>query len=601
MNCYFYAILKMTQRVFAGMFGIFLGSLLCLMEFPGISLSAEPFPGQPLELNGAEIQQWTAGEWEFQAETEFSEKDAFFKVQMDVTFSSENGTVLVMPAFWDGAKTWRVRFTPTELGIWKFTTRVKDALDTGLHAKSGSFRCVPYSGEIELFRRGFVTTRKELKYFVYADGTPFFYLGDTHWGMMREEFDSPGPHAGDLNVEAHFPYLIDRRAEQGFTVIQSEPIGKTINFADGISQSDIDGFKSMDRYFRHIAKRGLVHANAQFFYPSEMLQIQNDDAYLELLTRYWAARYAAYPVFWTLGQEVDDDFYGKFSREANPYVKVCRWLNQYDPYRHPITAHQENTSHTSRTGIGKTNPSIFQDVPGHTWYATQWPLPLSLQVNQAIPRDYWQDGTGKPAILYEGLYAFLWTKDFGARAQGWRAFLSGMFGYGYGAADIWLYQSTYDMNSTSKHDGISVVTPEDKQMKWPEALELPSAKQVGFMKDFLQQRQWWRLVPEFAETTRGVGEPEVTGKMIFSPRNSNVFYCAAHEGKERFLFYFYSRGTQTGTLCELTPGTKFTAEWFDPQCGQLSPGEELTVDSSGKLELPEKENDEDWVLYVKKI
>jgi len=89
--------------------------------------------------------------------------------------------------------------------------------------------------------------------------------------------------------------------------------------------------------------------------------------------------------------------------------------------------------------------------------------------------------------------------------------------------------------------------------------------------------------------------------MIFSPRNSNVFYCAAHEGKERFLFYFYSRGTQTGTLCELTPGTKFTAEWFDPQCGKLSPGEELTVDSSGKLELPEKENDEDWVLYVKKI
>ncbi len=595
-----FAVSKTARLVLIGASGIIFWNLLCL-GISGNLFSAEPFSEQPLTINGAEIPQWTAGEWEFQAETEFSEKDAFFKVKMDVTFTSERGTVLIMPAFWDGGKTWRVRFAPTELGVWKFTTNLKDVPDAGLHAKNGSFRCVPYSGELELFHRGFITAREGLKYFIYADGTPFFYLGDTHWGMMREEFDAPGPRAGDLKIDGHFQYLTDRRAEQGFTVVQSEPIGKTITFADGISQSDIVGFQNMDRYFRHIAKRGLVHANAQFFYPSEMLEIQNDDAYLELLTRYWVARYAAYPVLWTLGQEVDDDFYGKFSRGSNPYVKVCRWLHQYDPYRHPISAHQENAYVLSRTGVGKTQASIFQDVPGHSWYAVQWPLPLSRRINQDIPRDYWQDGMGKPAILYEGLYAFLWTKDFGARAQGWRAFLSGMFGYGYGAADIWLYQSTYDMETESVHDGISTVTPEDKKMKWPEALELPSAKQVGFMKEFLLRHEWQRLVPEFAETTRGVDGPEISGKMIFQPKNENVFHCAAHEGTLRFLFYFYSRNTQTGALLELTPETRFSSLWFNPRNGVYEEETVLTVDSSGTLVLPQKPDGEDWVLYLGKI
>ena len=32
-------------------------------------------------------------------------------------------------------------------------------------------------------------------------------------------------------------------------------------------------------------------------------------AYLEKLSRYWVARYSAYPVIWTLGQEVDNDPY----------------------------------------------------------------------------------------------------------------------------------------------------------------------------------------------------------------------------------------------------------------------------------------------------
>ena len=385
---------------------------------------------------------WTATEFEFQSEKDWTDAQAFNDVTLDVAFTSESGTVLTVPAFWDGGKVWRVRFAPTELGVWKFQTSCKE--DAGLNGKSGSLKAVPYDGDLEIYRRGFVTTREDLKYFVYADGTPFFYLGDTHWSMMAEEFDEPGPHAGDLKTDSHFKAIVDRRVEQGFTVYQSEPIGISvylsdpdkigIDYSDGISSRDVKGFQKMDKYFAYIAQKVLVHANAQFFFPTEMKAIEKDDAYLERLSRYWVARYSAYPVFWTLGQEVDDDFYGKFDRNNNPYVKVCKWLYQYDPYRHPISAHQENAGHVTRTGNGKNvHASLFQNVPGHTWYAVQWSHPLNVPFNLSVPQNFWNDGQGKPAILYEGKYCYLWTQDFGARAQGWYAYLTGLYGYGYGA------------------------------------------------------------------------------------------------------------------------------------------------------------------------
>ena len=62
--------------------------------------------------------------------------------------------------------------------------------------RSGELSVKPYAGELEIYKRGFVTVAKGAKHFTYADGTPFFYLGDTHWGLYTEEIDEPGPHAG---------------------------------------------------------------------------------------------------------------------------------------------------------------------------------------------------------------------------------------------------------------------------------------------------------------------------------------------------------------------------------------------------------------------
>ncbi|MBQ1338428.1 MAG: DUF4038 domain-containing protein [Thermoguttaceae bacterium] len=434
--------------------------------------------GQAEANNGAsarfETETWIAVDLPFTSNKSCREGEQLY-ARFDAVFTNPaTGTSLTTPGFWDGGSTFVVRFAPTEAGEWDFATAAPD--DPDLDGKTGKVIAKPYSGDLEIYRRGFVTANGS-KHFVYADGTPFFYLGDTHWSIYREEFDSPGPYAGDTGAESHFKYIVDKRVEQGFTVYQSEPIGTKADLADGeLGAADADSFKLNDRYYQYIAEKGLVHANAEFFFSSSMSKELAEDArYLEAISRYWVARYSAYPVMWTLAQEADNDFYSERGQKVydfndNPWVKVAEFIHKYDAYQHPLSCHQENTLYTTVTGAGSSAPnrddggkSAFygEDVTartGHNWWAAQWSPKLTGQESGITARDYWE--SGKVAINYEGRYCNLWTKDAGARMQSWIAMLSGFAGVGYGAADIWLYDGHYDLDTTS-NDGLDTITPED--------------------------------------------------------------------------------------------------------------------------------------------
>ena len=110
---------------------------------------------------------------------------------------------------------------------------------------------------MDIYKHGFIKTVPDKKYFVYDDETPFFYLGDTHWSLGDETVDMV------KTICAH-------RAAQNFTVIQSEPIGAGFQLHDGLTQADIEGFRDYDKKFDIIAQNGLVHANAEFFFPAFM-------------------------------------------------------------------------------------------------------------------------------------------------------------------------------------------------------------------------------------------------------------------------------------------------------------------------------------------
>ena len=160
-------------------------------------------------------------------------------MRFDATFSNRtSGAVIRRPGFWDGGSAFLVRFAPTAAGVWDWRTA---SGDKALDGQSGSFEALPYKGPHAIYRHGFLRAEPGKKHLTYADGTPFFYLGDTHWGMYREEMDAPGPHAGGTGAASHFKFIVDRRVQQGFTVYQSEPIGAAFRLADEFESRGRDG------------------------------------------------------------------------------------------------------------------------------------------------------------------------------------------------------------------------------------------------------------------------------------------------------------------------------------------------------------------------
>jgi len=526
---------------------------------------------------------------------------------VDVSLKLTNGTTTYnIPGFWDGGNIWRVRFYCPTAGTWSYKTTCTNTNDSGLHNVSGDVAVKNYSGTVDLYKHGFVTTEADKKYFVYADGTPFFYLGDTHWNVSGEPL---------TNIKT----IVDKRVSQGFTVIQSEPLGAVFDLSNGVSDDDIPGLRINDLKFEYIAENGLTHANSQFFFPSLMTTFLNyaasinglDGPYsadtlrpkvkdeLERLTRYWVARYSAMPVMWTLGQEIDDDFYGALKKSGNPYIQVARFIEKYDAYSHPLTGHQENTGALSNKPA--TN-SLFNSVNAHTWYGVQWSPSLTGQLDVTPASDCWS--SKKVAILYEGRYCYLWTKNFGARAQGWDAYLSGMYGYGWGGQDTWSYLNTYDEANNSS-DGIDTITSQEKKdATWRSALEYESTYQMGYMRKFFENTvgDWWNLIPRFNNTT-------------YFSRSSGAFsVMASNSDNSKLVIYFYNfsdkalgaspnstatNAKKTGTVKNLTANATYSYQWFNPVTGKVDSSGTFKASSSGTWSIGDKASG-DMVLYITK-
>ncbi|MDR3527643.1 MAG: DUF5060 domain-containing protein, partial [Rhizomicrobium sp.] len=83
--------------------------------------------------------------------------------------------------FWDGGRTFRIRFVATAPGGWSWRT-ASNQNDAGLNAGTGALQAMPWSAA-ELAanpnRHGFIRATANGHALQYADGTPFFILGDT--------------------------------------------------------------------------------------------------------------------------------------------------------------------------------------------------------------------------------------------------------------------------------------------------------------------------------------------------------------------------------------------------------------------------------------
>jgi len=274
-------------------------------------------------------------------------------------FTSPSGKMTVVDGYYDGGDAWGLRFAPDEEGEWTYLLRGE-----GVEILSrGQLRCSPARGH------GIIRIHPTNPYaFAHADGTPFFPMGDTCYGLYDDSTITPP-------LQAQY---IKTRREQGFNFVRmsvghSEVRAKaepTQYWAWGGTpvKPDLDRlnpefFRGLDGLFRELRTAGMnVELILLNFYRKPFTDTAAwTPARERLWLRYVTARYGAFDnVFlWTIANEYETHPDGKYRLDFPDDVawakSVARFIKSSDAHRHPVTVHPVISA--SRHGASPRDPA----------------------------------------------------------------------------------------------------------------------------------------------------------------------------------------------------------------------------------------------------
>src|SRR5690606_37213684 len=169
-----------------------------------------------------------------------------------VQFRGPSGREHTRLGFWDGGRTWRVRFCPDEAGTW--TWKAGGDADR-LGWPTGQFDVQPAATDNPLAQHGPIRLSEDRLFFEHADGTPYFFLSCTAWnGVLK-------------STPQEWEEYLSARQQQKFTAIQfvstqwrggRETLEAPV-FIDGEEFTiNPEMFQRMDERVRAINAHGLV-------------------------------------------------------------------------------------------------------------------------------------------------------------------------------------------------------------------------------------------------------------------------------------------------------------------------------------------------------
>ena len=506
---------------------------------------------------------------------------------LNATFVSSTGVSMTMIGFWDGGLTWKIRFAPLSIGIWTYKTNAKD---TGLNGQTGFITCTPYTGPLPIYQHGFIKPSANNRYLTYADGTPFYYLGDTHWsGFSRaERFNE----SNDPRFSSMFKGMIDRRVEQGYTAWKAETFANNYQESNPSNEGgpawindkffiDLNpGFwQNIDQRIEYLASKGMVISIAQGIGRSmKNASVEPDH---RRLARYILARYGAYPTIWITAQEFDDVRTGNC---IQCWADVAAEVYNLDPYKRANSLHN-----------AYTNPIVYHD---QVWYGF---VTLQQGHNYQAPIDYWLGQYNaippRPILEDEANYEDLIPHYTGGvvipkwktRQSAWQAQIGGAFGFTYGGQGIWWACYTTDDPNSNCGNGSSA-------RAWYTAIDFPVGEQMSLMARFWTSFDWWTLAPD--------------GNAISwssAPTDHQKPYQKT-DGENRSLVIAYLplriNGTvYNGTARNLSPTGIYNAQWFNPRNGTYTMiAQGWMPTQEGLWNVPTQPTaDDDWVLKIQRV
>ena len=352
-----------------------------------------------------QVEKWDVFEIELQGPSEGS---PFLEVELSAEFIQGTEKVIV-PGFYDGDSTYRIRFSPAKEGEWTYQTISNAQALTG---QSGKFACVSPTGEnhgpLEIINT---------YYLQYADGSTFYSTGTTayQWTSVKKSVQEQTIEtlkSGPFNKirMCVFP----KTYKYGNDTEPWQYAFKRENGENDYSQPNFDFFQNFDLRIKQLLALG-IQADVILFHPydEEWGYFKMGDEMNERYVRYMIARISAYRnVWWSLANEWDI-----------PEIKVAIDWEQIG------TLLQDEDPHHRFRGI-------------HNWYNTEdhfydhsrpWITHSSIQSSQFYNISRWREKYQKPVLFdemrYEGDVPSGWGNLTGEEMASyfWMAGLSGSY------------------------------------------------------------------------------------------------------------------------------------------------------------------------------
>ena len=289
---------------------------------------------------------------EIKFDSDIAHEDPFNDLDVDVIVAEPGGEMHRIPSFWAGGNHWKARFAPRVPGEHIFRVEVTKGTDKLLGHCSGIIvakEIAAYDGDNILLRRGAIRLSENRHHFQYADGTPFLWLADTWWHGLSSRLVWP----------EEFRWLAADRKAKGFSVIQLVAgLAPDVGAFDPRDTNEA-GFSWVQRYDRinpayydlvdlriqELVRIGLVSNIVGFWgYHANWLG-------LEKTKKHWRnliARFAAYPVVWTLCGEAGMPWYLADDKEryAQEEIEIlndtAHYVKEIDPFHRPLAVHPKS-------------------------------------------------------------------------------------------------------------------------------------------------------------------------------------------------------------------------------------------------------------------
>ena len=590
----------------------------------------------PNTLNGrnlSDIHVWEMKEITLKAKKEY--KNCYTDVTCWIELNGPNFSKRVY-GFWNGGDVFVVRFVAASPGKWQWTSGSNQPDDKGLNGQTGEFNAVEWTEQERLRnpnRRGFVRPSANGHALQYADGTPFFMVGDTWlagttWrlpfrGVTSVENYVPGPGIGfedavayrkkqlfnSVSMIACFPnweadchpstyadsngiYLRNAWEKFGYLVEGGRMTAKNMRDEygnrpfmmspehEGVADFDHivpEYFQSLDKKMQYLSDEGfvpLLETVRRDNCPAWKAYFNFNESYARYV-QYLISRYGAYNMIFS---GIHLDWIPKqYSLTADEFNEALTYhLKKYGP----LPFGQPHTTLISDSTYKQFGHN--QDCPWLTMHSVG-NKPRDHGVYQAIEVLFNLDPP-YPAINFEPYYTG-WDHEINM-PNGERPPADSARDNYFSRAQM--YGSVLSgglaghVHGTSAYDITSTGEPAGARPHFWDALKFESGNYMQNLRSFMlsegDKYQRLGLSSDDIHPRKAPNSPErgLDG-WSFMMRTAECYLA---------LLYFENQAVLP-KLSGFEPGTLYSFQWFNPVSGQWKPAITIKTDEDGILTLPD--------------